>query len=400
MRLGISMFAGDSGKSGISEYMKRVVSEMLDRDDGPELVLFMSHSDRAHFDPKNSRATVISYPDYVSNVLINILWHLIWLPFALKAQGCSAVFLPAANRRLGWFYGVPSVGTVHDFSQLHVPAKYDRFRLFYILKVLPFLMRRLSKVVAISESTKRDTIEFAKVNESQVCKIYNGASLRSNSGTSKASAHRLVVERLGLQPKPYLLYVSRIEHPGKNHVRFLRAYSLLKQKGVLNDYQLIFAGGAWNGSEVVEQEILLLDLASDVTLTGFVPDDLLTLLYRGADTFVFPSLFEGFGIPLLEAMASEAPVCCSNSGSMPEVVGDAAVLFDPSDINSIAQAISSILLDQTSRQNLVVAGTKRSSFFSWKKCADEVLGVFSAVLDEHGVSARKNDAPLSCEKQR
>ena len=139
MKIGISAFAGDSGKSGISQYMKNIFKRLPEYSENDEYVMFMSNSDREHFDFGLERVRIVTLPDWVGHPVVNILWHLICLPLMLALYRCDCVFLPAGNRRLAWWYGVPAIGTVHDLSQLHVKAKYDLFRMFYCKKVLPFL---------------------------------------------------------------------------------------------------------------------------------------------------------------------------------------------------------------------------------------------------------------------
>ena len=141
MKIGISAFAGDAGKSGISQYMKNIFKRLPELSEGDEYVMFMSHSDREYFDFGHERVRIVSLPNWFGNPLVNIFWHLICLPVMLAVHRCDCVYLPAANRRLAWWYGVPSIGTVHDLSQLHVDCKYDPFRMFYCKKVLPFQVR-------------------------------------------------------------------------------------------------------------------------------------------------------------------------------------------------------------------------------------------------------------------
>jgi glycosyltransferase involved in cell wall biosynthesis len=295
----------------------------------------------------------------------------------LRAHGCDIVFLPAGNRRLGWGYGVPSLGTVHDFSQLHVPQKYDALRMFYIMRVLPALMRRLDGVIAVSESTRRDLVDFARVPAQRIRVIYNGADLTRFRQSDREDARARIARHVG-RDGPYLLYVSRLEHPGKNHVRLLEAFAQLRRERQL-PHRLILAGGRWGGAEPIDAKVAELGLADAVIFTGFVPDALLPTLYAASDVFVFPSLFEGFGIPVLEAMASGTPVCASNTSSIPEVVGDAGLLFDPADPAAIARAIGQLLDEPALREQLIAQGRERALGFSWDKAAAEVLAALEQI---------------------
>jgi glycosyltransferase involved in cell wall biosynthesis len=176
---------------------------------------------------------------------------------------------------------------------------------------------------------------------------------------------------LGIPPD-FILYIARLEHPGKNHVRLLEAFARLRADTGL-PHKLVLVGSRWNGAEVIEARVRELGLTDAVILPGFVANETLPVLYAAADILVFPSLFEGFGIPLLEAMASGTPVCASDISSIPEVVGDAGLLFDPLDPAAIANALGRILGEPALRAELVARGLARAPLFSWDIAAAAVL---------------------------
>jgi glycosyltransferase involved in cell wall biosynthesis len=313
----------------------------------------------------------------VGHPLVNIVWHLLWLPLMLRRHRCDCVYMPAGNRRLSWWYGCPSVGTVHDLSQLHVAGKYDPMRMFYSRRVLPRLMRRLTHVISVSQATRRDLLSHAMLEPGQVDVVYNGADLDRFRAIDREQARAHVREKFRIEA-PYLLYTARLEHPGKNHVRLLQAFARIKRESGL-PHRLVCAGSPWYGAEAIYGSARELGIERDVHFPGFVHNSDLPALYAGADLFVFPSLFEGFGIPLLEAMASGTPVCASNVSSIPEVVQDAGLLFDPSDPDEIGRAISMILRDDDLAARLVRRGLARSRLFSWDDSARQVLSICRAV---------------------
>lgn len=378
MKIGVSAFAGDSGKSGISQYMKNIFKRLPELSIEDEYVMFMADSDREHFDFDHERVHIVTLPDWFGHPLINIFWHLICLPVMLAIYRCECVFLPAGNRRLAWWYGVPSVGTVHDLSQLHVKAKYDLFRMFYGKKVLPFFIRRLTRVIAVSKATRQDLEHHAAVNPVDIDVVYNGADLDHFKPLDKALAAQRVRKKYAIDA-PYILYTARLEHPGKNHVRLLEAFARLKREEGI-PHHLILAGSPWFGAEAIYVCARDLGISEHVTFAGFVPNEELPGLYAGADLFAFPSLFEGFGIPLLEAMASGTPVCASNVASIPEVVGDAGLLFEPTRTEDIQLAIARVLEDDELRQSLVRLGLKQSERFSWDDSARQVWEICYAAV--------------------
>ncbi len=371
MKIGISAYATDSGKSGISQYVANIVARLPEIAPNQGYLVFVNAADAEWVRSWHPALEVVTFPDWTAHPVASIFWHLTALPRELERYGCDLVFMPAGNRRLGWRYGVPSVGTVHDLSQLHVPQKYDALRMFYIMRVLPRMMRRLTRVISASASTRRDLESFARVDPHRIRVIHNGADLERFSPRDRDAAKSAVAAELGL-PHDFLLYIARLEHPGKNHVRLLEAYASLKQDTGL-PHKLVLAGSRWNGAELIETRVAELGLESDVIFPGFVANETLPDLYAAADLFVFPSLFEGFGIPVLEAMACGTPVCASDVSSIPEVVGEAGLLFDPHEPKAIADAMRRLLTNPSLRAELVQRGLDQAKRFTWDDAAAMVL---------------------------
>jgi len=371
MKLGVSAFAMDGGKSGISQYIINVLPRLAQLDSDIELVIFMSRKDANLLGERVPAGSIVTTPDCLARPVINIVWHLLVFPLLLRRHRCDCAFMPAGNRRLAWYYGIPSVATIHDLSQLHVTEKYGPLRMFYVRNVLPALFARLTRIVSVSQSTQRDLVDYAKLPSERIRVAYNGADLSRFGPRDKHTARQRASAVLG-NSAPYMLYTARLEHPGKNHVRLIEAIALLKQHGGLN-HRLVLAGSRWNGAEAIDEAIRALDLVNDVILTGFIPNETLPDLYAGADLFVFPSLFEGFGIPVLEAMISGTPVCAADVSSIPEVTGDAALLFDPEDPADIARQIERLLNDPQLGQQLVARGLHQAKRFSWNDAARGVV---------------------------
>lgn len=371
MRIGISAFATDSGKSGISQYVANIVGRLPKLAPAHEFVVFVNRADADWVQSWHPRLEVATFPDWTAKPVASIFWHLMAFPGQLRRHGCDLVFMPAGNRRLGWHYGMPSVGTVHDLSQLHVPQKYDALRMFYIMRVLPRMMRRLTRVISVSESTRRDLESFARVDHGRIRVIHNGADLERFTTRDRDAAKSAITAALGL-PRDFVLYIARLEHPGKNHVRLLEAFAALKRDTAL-PHKLVLVGSRWNGAELIEAKVKELALDQAVIFPGFVPNETLPTLYAAADAFVFPSLFEGFGIPVLEAMACGTPVCASNTSSLPEVIGDAGLLFDPLDTHAMTDALRRVLTDAPLCERLVAAGLAQASQFTWDGAAAAVL---------------------------
>lgn len=376
LRIGVACFASDGGRSGIGQYLVNVVRRLPELAPADQFVLFAPRRDRGLWDGIAPSATVELVDDRYDSPLSSLWWHATALPRRLRAHSCDVVFLPAGNRRLGFRYGVPGVATVHDLSQLHVPGKYDAARMFYATRVLPMLIGRQDRVVTVSGSTRDDVLERTRITAERVSIVPNGVDL-SRYAVRDPAATTGAASRLGLD-HPYLLYVARLEHPGKNHVTLLEAYARLRAAGVT--HKLVLAGPRWSGAEAIDAAVTRLGLAGHVVFTGFVAGEDLPALYAGATAFVFPSLYEGFGIPLLEAMACGVPCCVANCSSLPEVAGDAALLFDPRDPVAIADALHRLLDDDVLRARLRTRGLRRCAEFTWERSAQGVLDACRAAV--------------------
>ena len=377
MKVGISTFGGDGGNSGISQYIIQLIREFAREPDGCNFEVIGYGEERAVFVPESGGIAHLPFGSHLRSPIRNVFWHQTSLPRYCRERAFDVLFLPAGNRRLPVYSPCPTVGTVHDFSSIHVPGKYDRARLFYITRVLPFLVRRLTHVLTVSESSKRDIVEYARVPEEKVTVTPLAANPSVYFPRDQQEAVAMLSPRHAVRT-PFILYTSRIEHPGKNHARLIRAFAELKRRDRI-PHQLVLAGADRERAEEVHRTAEESGFAEDILFTGFVATEDVPLLYQAADIFVFPSLYEGFGLPILEAMACGTPVACSRISSMPEVAGDAAILFDPNEESSIASAIGSIICGTDLRKDLSARGLERSRQFSWARTAAQTLQVLRSV---------------------
>ncbi len=371
MKIGILTFACDAGRSGIGQYLVHLLREL------PNVALEMEFEIVGHQDemesllPPNHPYSLQTVGAHWKSPIRNIIWQNVLLPGLCKSRGYDVLFLPAANRRVPLWLPCPAVGTVHDFSSMHIEGKYDPMRDLYIKRVLPFLVRRLSRIISVSECTKRDIIWFARVPSSRITVILHGVDHDTYYPRDKGESQERICAKYGLRA-PYILYVSRIEHPGKNHARLIRAFAQLKRDTDL-PHQLVLAGNDWTRAEEVHKAAEATGFGDEICFTGFAANEDLPHLYCGADLFVFPSLYEGFGMPILEAMACGIPIACSNASSLPEVAGDAAMYFDPKDEQTIADTLLRTLTDTSTLARLAKTGAAHAAGFSWQEATQRTL---------------------------
>ena len=374
MRVGFTTSGCDGGRSGIGQYATHLLKHLRRLSSEIELdVLHIAHEHSA-FELAHHEGPPL--PRWLRQPVLNVAWHQLGLPRWSRRRRHDVLFLPAANRRVPLWSPCPTVGTVHDLSSLHVPGKYDPARTFYITRVLPRLLRGLTRVITVSDSTKRDLVEFARVPEERISVIPLGVDTSVFFPRDPAVCGRRLHRLYGIR-SPYLLYISRIEHPGKNHVRLIEVFERLKATTGI-PHQLVLVGGDCERADEVHALARRSSAAADILFTGFVPNAAIPDLYGGAEMFVFPSLYEGFGLPILEAMACGTPVACAGVSSLPEVAGDAALLFDPHDSANMADIITYILTDQSARETCIARGLSRARNFSWSDTAARTLEVIHA----------------------
>ena len=274
-------------------------------------------------------------------------------------------------------FGGRSAVTIHDLSPFSWAACHPPERVRYMQAEVALSLKRASVLITDSEFTRQEVAaHFGWPLE----KVY-AVSLASSKKFYQQSPSVLnpVLGRYGLSAGAYSLFAGTIE-PRKNIDTLLNAYAMLSAS-VRKNWPLIFAGyHGWN-SEALHARMANAERSGWARYLGFVPFDHLPVLFAGARLFVFPSLYEGFGLPVLEAMASGVPVVCSNSSSLPEVVGDAAAMCDAHDADSLNQLISIGLEDEEWRSNAVAKGLRRAERFSWRRCACETINVYKAVLN-------------------
>ncbi len=276
-----------------------------------------------------------------------------------------------------------TVLTVHDLTFERDPGSAVPSLLAFLRRVVPASARRAHQIVADSYATARDLTELYEIPPDKITTIHSGVDFRFTTlsrGIAELEA-RAVREKYKIGPEPYVLCVGTLQKR-KNHLNLVRAFARLLRDwpaGPAAPNLVISGGRGWLYADVVA-EVSALGLGERVRFTGFVDEADLPALYRHARAFAFPSLYEGFGLPLLEAMASGVPVVTSNVSSLPEVVGQAGVMVDPYDVDALAAGLAKALRDENWRSFAIVAGQKRAQMFTWRRAAEQLLEVYDKAL--------------------
>lgn len=289
----------------------------------------------------------------------------------------------ATDHLLPYLGAMRSVFTLHDVAFLRCPETHLPSNRWFLRLAMPRFLRRADAIIAVSEYTRNDAVHFYGVAEDKIHVIPEGVNVRFRP---VEDARRLDEVRRRYQlPEKFVLCVSTIE-PRKNLVTLWEAYGALRSEGRAE--KLVVVGRTGWLVEKTFARLRELGLEGDVVFPGSVLDEDLPVLYSLAQCFAFPSRFEGFGLPPLEAMACGCPVVCSDSSSLPEVCGDAAMLFPPRDTGALAEALRAVLDDGALRDRLRDAGLRQASRFSWDIAARRTSEVYRAVLARNRGKAR------------
>ena len=355
---------------GIGTYVRNLLRHLSRIDSSTEYVLFCRPGDCASVAElgENFRAVAEHAPAYSFREQLSV-------PLALRREGIDLFHAP--HYVLPALTPCRSIVTIHDCIHLRFPQYLpNRFAYAYARASLWIATHRSSRILTVSEASKRDILRYFSVPDAKIDVIYNAIDERFGEAPPEDEITR-VRERYQLND-PFVLYAGNIK-PHKNLERLIEAFYTLRRGG-LEQVKLLIIGDEISKYATLRRAVHKYKLHQHVRFFGFVPDKTLAVLYRLAGVFVFPSLYEGFGLPPLEAMASGTPVITSNLSSLPEVVGDAALLIDPYDPDAIADAMRRVLTEPALRDDLRERGFKRVREFSWERSVRRVRQIYEEVL--------------------
>ncbi len=362
--------------AGIARYTRELALALRRLPEGPALTLFHNRQPIERIPP-----ALIDLPRAVIP-LNNRMWRLFVMSGLMLRPAWSAPI-----RQCDVFHGtdalipakmIPAVMTIHDLSTHRYPQHHTRLHRAYARVTLPRMAKQASLIIADSTATKLDIVRFLSVPADKVRVIHLGVDHQRFHPADTESARREVADLLK-SDAPYILSVGTLE-PRKNLAALLRAFAQTH----LGNLRLVLAGGHGWGDSPMQEALRQAGILDRIQFAGYVPDELLPSLYAAAECFVYPSLYEGFGLPVLEAMACGAPVLTSNTSSLPEAAGDAAMLFDPLDSAQLARLLTEVSGNADLRSALRARGVQRAAEFTWDRTARETVEVYrSAATRTH-----------------
>ncbi|MBM3129639.1 MAG: glycosyltransferase family 4 protein [Chloroflexi bacterium] len=376
LKIGIDFTSASRERAGIGRYARELVRALSRLDRTNRYVLFVprdAHNDLLRFDWPPNFSIVRAR---LTERYLAALWQRARVPLPVE------VFIGAVDAFYSPDFLLPptfarrKLVTVHDLSYVRVPECFPAPLLNYLNRAVPRSVARADLILADAASTQRDLADVYCAPREKIRVLYSGVDPRFRPDVADDARARV---RELTRGKPYVLAVSTIQ-PRKNYARLIEAFAriancelqIANSQFLFRNLQLVIAGGrGWMYEEIFET-VERLNLRERVLFPEFVADDDLPALYADATLFAYPSLYEGFGLPVAEAMACGAPVVCSNASSLPEVAGDAALYFDPRDVDAIADALRRALVDEALRADLRARGFAQVKQFTWDKAAREL----------------------------
>jgi len=379
MRIGIDYTSAVQQGAGIGRYTRQLVSALVESDAENKYALLVGGGGvpdaASQLEDLTRRANVRSVLLPVSDHTLSVLWHRLHLPLWVELACGPLDLFHSPDFTLPPVLRARTILTIHDLSFIRVPECAEPNLRSYLLQAVPASVRRADIVLADSECTRADLIELLGADPDRVEVVYAGVGQRFQR-VRDDNLLRDVRERYNL-PKRFILGLGTLQ-PRKNFRRLVRAYAMT-QGQIANEIRLVIAGAKGWMYDGIFRSVEELGLRDAVRFPGYVADDDLPALYSMADLFVFPSLYEGFGMPPLEAMACGTPVVTSNASSLPEVVGDAALVVDPLDVAALADAMGHLLTDRDLRENMARRGVEQARLFTWTRAAASLLDIYRRV---------------------
>lgn len=363
MRIAIDITSSRINQAGTSVYINNLIGSMQKLPTGHDFFLLEVGHSRDMSKPKTLKTRL-------NTLYRDIIWTHGRLPLLVKKMNCDLLHMPAniipitPPRR--------TIVTMHDTTVMRLPKNFTSWHRIYTNIMMLIAAKKAISIITVSQQSKRDIIQHLRAEPEKIKVIYEAASPIFQPIPSE----QIETIRRKYNLNQFILTVGSIE-PRKNLTRLITAFAQLRSHGYPG--LLVHVGPKGWLCEDIENLVNRLQLKPYVRFLGYVPIPDLVALYNAAHMFVYPSLYEGFGLPVLEAMACGSPVITSNISSLPEIAGDAAVLVDPYNIESLYETMYRLWQDTTFTYDLIQKGLQRASQFSWERCARETLSVYEQV---------------------
>ena len=373
MNIAIDLTPIPPQKTGVGIYAVNLIRALGNFDNKNQYWIFVKNSHSQDFDPKRENFHIVIYSNILQNKFLRLAWEQVVLPIQLWRKKIE--LLHSIHYTTPLFAPCKRVITFHDMTFFLFPEKHVFIKKIFFRVIIPFSAKKANRLIAVSESTKKDIETILGIDGGKIDVVYETID-KIFRPIEKSFAISQIKEKYKIKDK-FILYVGVLE-PRKNISTLIKAYANLIFGNKIN-HQLIIVGKKGWGCQEIFKIVQNLNLSKKVIFTGYLSEKELVFLYNGADLFVYPSLYEGFGIPPLEALACGTPVLSSNISSIPEVVGEEGILVNPHNIEEISESMYRVLTDEKLRNVLKEKGIRRAKEFSEEKLAKKTIEVYKKV---------------------
>ncbi len=371
-------------RTGIEEYTINLLSNMLGLDKNIKFKLFYNGRKKAELKYDFLKLPNVELKEFkIPNRILDLSFQFFNFPKIDELLGGADVFFSPHIFSSAISKKCKMVVTFHDLSFASHPEFYSAGKNYWHFSMNPKRQaQKADKIIAVSKSTKDDLVNLYKINPDKIRVIYSGIGCKNQNVNIKNQNDNAKIKNIKRKynlPEKYILYLGTLE-PRKNIIGLIKAFEKLKTNSKIQNskFKLVIAGSKGWLYEDIFKAVKNSPAKNNIIFTGFIDDEDKAVLYSLADLFVYPSFYEGFGFPPLEAMSYGTPVITSNFSSLPEAVGDAAIMINPYNPNELAKAIELVLSDKKLRDFLVEKGFEQIKKFSWHKCAGETLNILKA----------------------
>lgn len=368
MKIGISGYVGNK-LTGIGRVLINVLIELSNQHPENEYILFRNFDFKEYDCLKPyTNIKLVDVPYTKESGLKNIIWHQWLFQKLLKQHKCDIAYIP--NFTLLLWKAVPTIVTIHDLIEFNIPDKFSKARMLY-RKLLadPLMAKRSDHILTVSQSSYNDIVKYLGVKPHKITLTPNASDKNFFKKYSKKEVEKAINE-YNLNYKEYLLFVGTIDYPGKNIKTVIEAFFNLKAKGELENKKLVIIGKNGFNADIIYNFVNQSPFKDEVIFTGYLKDEDLPKYYAGAAIMLYLSFFEGFGLPVLEAMSCETPVICPNTSCFPEIVEELDVCVTPTDVQAVENKITQILSNEDYAKSLAEKCYEKSLKYDWSKSAE------------------------------
>ena len=361
MKIAINTLSLSKIKVGMGKYIAELVNNAPKADPYNTYFIYLSEENRKYFNLSHPNIELVLVHNMWTQGFLRILWEQFFIPFSLYWNKINIYHAPGfvlplfkVNKKIKY------IVTIADMTFFSHPEHHIYWKQKYFKYMIPLSIKKADQVIAISENTKQDILQMVPVDKKKIVVTYLGYDTSFSRQDKEKIKSTLKKYEITFS---YILFVGMLE-PRKNIPSLIKAFAAIKEKK--NHKQVIVGKRGWMYGEIFAL-IKNLKIEEQVVFTGYIPDEDLPSLYSGATCFVYPSFYEGFGIPIIEAMACGCPVITSNNSSMREIAGDAAILIDPYNLMDIQNAIELLIKDKEVRRRKEREGITQAKSFTWEK---------------------------------